>query len=900
MKILVLCLLLPFSLQAQSPCPDSARLAGTLSEFWEVAQRLTDVDEDSTLLLCQKIDSLAILCPEQFADYLVAASALASTKMNTYPQWAAHLEKSEQLLAQYEPFLHWEFELRTKILTAYERCRYTDSRGDMEGALDCYRQVWEKLPAVHPDTILEKFRYALSNSIAWLYHGTGNYKGASNWLHKSWMHIDTNHYLYSAVFYNVKGKISQSLGNVAEAKQNYRQAEQEFFKTEPARNSNHFFENYINLANLFLTQSLPDSALTVLNRAQTHAVRQARSNLYLHYQFAIVYLALDSLPKVLVHSRLARQYAEIIKPGPYFWKGRIAAVVGEAMARQTDWKKALDTLQVALQHLSSGFLEPGWDRNPAPRSSDRKLDLLKLLVLKARTLESWYEMDPHADRQLLEWSLSTALATVDLVRILRAEYGDDEVKQYLSSRFFSIFEQAIGTSVRLYDLTGKEVYLEQAFACSETSKSLSLLENLRDLDAKTFANLPDSLIQKENRLKIQMARLERSISEQQREGRQQELREVLFDVREEYGKLLAVLEHSYPDYFRLKYDWRTIAVSTLQRELEPDEMLVEYFFGERVVFTFFITRTGAGIRSFPVTEGFHDDLDEFLKAVSRRTGLNTQKRITGYQQVGFRIFKQLLDSLPNLPAKLIIIPDGRLNYLPFAALPMDTVLQNDPGKLPYLLRKYTLRNNFSASVHFLQQKEDRTPQEPKSNSLLVLSPKEFPNDSRLSLDSTSLTQFFQGQVRIVRDPDKEQVRQLLNEGFPYIFIFTHASASEKDPFLQLYGDTLFLHELYATPVRSDMVLLGACETGLGENLRGEGVLSLARGFAYQNVANTVMTLWKVQDGAALKISLDFLRLYLQEHKSPSEALQQAQLNFLDDPAQIGFPFLWAGFVGVGE
>jgi CHAT domain-containing protein len=279
--------------------------------------------------------------------------------------------------------------------------------------------------------------------------------------------------------------------------------------------------------------------------------------------------------------------------------------------------------------------------------------------------------------------------------------------------------------------------------------------------------------------------------------------------------------------------------------------------------------------------------------------MTTFTDLARFQQTGNRLFRQLIAPLKVRTQKMIVIPDGPLHYLPFAALPTAIADVETTRALPYLIRQHVISRNFSASVLFQHQTIDAG----KSRTLkplLIVSPAAFPNDSRLSLDPAGLAAEFGDQARIERDVTKETFRRLLREGYENIFLFTHASASGDDPFLLLFEDTLFLRELYATPVASNLVLLGACETGLGQNRRGEGVLSLAHGFAYQNVPKTLMTLWKVQDSAALRISLDFLRLHLLEQKPMAEALRQAKLNYIADPKGDGRPFIWAGFVGVGR
>ena len=124
-------------------------------------------------------------------------------------------------------------------------------------------------------------------------------------------------------------------------------------------------------------------------------------------------------------------------------------------------------------------------------------------------------------------------------------------------------------------------------------------------------------------------------------------------------------------------------------------------------------------------------------------------------------------------------------------------------------------------------------------------------------------------------------------------IFTQDTTSSEDGYL----NTL---ELYSMDLSTDMVVLSACNTGYGKLVRGEGIMSLARGFMYAGSPSVIMSLWPVDDGATARLMSDFYS-GLASGLTKDAALRRAKLNFLEDAETLKVdPFYWAGFISVGD
>jgi CHAT domain-containing protein len=110
---------------------------------------------------------------------------------------------------------------------------------------------------------------------------------------------------------------------------------------------------------------------------------------------------------------------------------------------------------------------------------------------------------------------------------------------------------------------------------------------------------------------------------------------------------------------------------------------------------------------------------------------------------------------------------------------------------------------------------------------------------------------------------------------------------------------LRLHDIYNLKLPAELVVLSACDTGLGKDIRGEGLVGLTRGFMYAGVPRVVATMWKVDDYATYLLMKSFYQHMFKEKLSPAAALRQAQVEMMNQP-RWSEPFYWAAFMLHGE
>jgi CHAT domain-containing protein len=110
---------------------------------------------------------------------------------------------------------------------------------------------------------------------------------------------------------------------------------------------------------------------------------------------------------------------------------------------------------------------------------------------------------------------------------------------------------------------------------------------------------------------------------------------------------------------------------------------------------------------------------------------------------------------------------------------------------------------------------------------------------------------------------------------------------------------LTTQDVFKLKLRAELVAISSCKSGLGKNIRGEGMVGLTRGFMYAGAARVLVSLWDVNDQATSELMAKFYKGIFERHLSPAAALRDAQLSMANS-SKWKEPFYWAGFVLQGE
>lgn len=306
--------------------------------------------------------------------------------------------------------------------------------------------------------------------------------------------------------------------------------------------------------------------------------------------------------------------------------------------------------------------------------------------------------------------------------------------------------------------------------------------------------------------------------------------------------------------------------------------------------------------------------------------------------------------------RLVIVPDGALHYVPFGALPDPTALKVNGENSQPLVVEHEIVYLPSASTLAAQRRE-LAKRKPAAKTFAILADPVFTMDDDRFKEKSSqpaarpdesvagliqqriLKQVTQakgglriGRLRFTRQ-EAEQILALVPAGegmkaldfeasratatsdqlsqYRYVHFATHGLADRERPELSTIVLSLFdeqgrpqdgflrAHEVYNLNLPAEMVTLSACETGLGKLTKGEGLVSLTRGFMYAGAARVVVSLWSVNDRATAELMTKFYRRVLIEGERPAAALRAAQIEMWRDKRWEA-PYYWAAFTLQGE
>jgi CHAT domain-containing protein/Tfp pilus assembly protein PilF len=137
---------------------------------------------------------------------------------------------------------------------------------------------------------------------------------------------------------------------------------------------------------------------------------------------------------------------------------------------------------------------------------------------------------------------------------------------------------------------------------------------------------------------------------------------------------------------------------------------------------------------------------------------------------------------------------------------------------------------------------------------------------------------------------------LLNESQPelsgLVFSLYDEQGTEKAGFLQL-------SDIFNLTLSAELVVLSACQTGIGQDIRGEGLVSLTRGFMYAGAERIVVSLWAVADNSTSELMQNYYRKILETGSNPATAMREVQLEMIQSN-NYNAPYYWAAFVFQGE
>jgi len=377
---------------------------------------------------------------------------------------------------------------------------------------------------------------------------------------------------------------------------------------------------------------------------------------------------------------------------------------------------------------------------------------------------------------------------------------------------------------------------------------------------------------------------------------------------------------------------RPLTLTELQ-ELAPDQncVFLEYYVGDSSSSLWVVTRNDHRLFMLPGREILREQVETIRFALQDR-----EQTSTGFfTQSGYTLFRELIQPAEKYfsnNSKLIIIPDGILNYLPFEVLLTETNEINSEvsfADLPFLVKNYPVSYAQSASVlKSLLAKQPGAEDSHKNIKTLIAfgdpvyedanetpftSSKKYHRLKYSGKEVENIASFFKkrsAEIYLRNAATEENVKRAGElKKFNYVHFATHGFIDENKPDLSSLiltqdndsGEDGFLQatEIFNLDLNSDLVVLSACQTGLGKLVRGEGLVGLTRAFMYAGTPSVLVSLWSVSDISTATLMGEFYKNLIINKLGKTEALRKAQLTLMSDE-KYAHPFYWAPFVLIGD
>ena len=254
---------------------------------------------------------------------------------------------------------------------------------------------------------------------------------------------------------------------------------------------------------------------------------------------------------------------------------------------------------------------------------------------------------------------------------------------------------------------------------------------------------------------------------------------------------------------------------------------------------------------------------------------------------GFAKSSKLLHDYLQIPTykgvrNLIIIPDGILNFVPFEALLTKTSASKNFEKMPFLIRTFQI--SYQNSIDFFIN--DNAIESNKSeNNVLGVFPVFEKTDAELSFSAGEMKSIklnFKGTYLEKNEATFENFKKL-SANFSIIHLCTHATSGDVNTpaSIKFIDRSVLYSELYNLDIRPKLLVLSACETGVGKLYKAEGAMSISRGFQMAGAKNVLFSLWKVNDYTT-SVFMDSFYSSIKKGASYAAANRNAKLDFLLD------------------
>jgi len=468
-------------------------------------------------------------------------------------------------------------------------------------------------------------------------------------------------------------------------------------------------------------------------------------------------------------------------------------------------------------------------------------------------------------------------------------------------------------------------YDQEAFDYLEKAKARAFLDSLEVSSVNVSQGIDMKLSNREKEVardisKLYTKLLMPELSDDERKTAIEQLK----SSEEKYEELKREIRATSPAYANLRYP-KSLTYKEIERNiLDSGVAYFCYSIGKEKSYGFVLSERGLKMFPIPSRQDIQNQVIEYRRAISDKENRDFR--------LGKELFKELV--LPGLDQeikKIIIIPDDVLNMLPFETL------ITDEKAVHWLIQDYSI--SYAPSISSLRELDLRNGNKRNRSQKDIIAfgdPYYGSNEEdntgygtdlfrdfysaptvgffrlRFSgLETQKISSLFKPAKRDVylrESASEEQLKSKNLADYKIIHFATHGLIDDKKParssiILSLDRDPtedgfLQMREIINLNMHADLVTLSACQTGLGQFIRGEGIEGLSRAFFYAGASSVLMSLWAVNDEATYQLMERFY-YHLRSSRSLMNALRIAKLEMINSSA-LSHPYYWAGFIISGK
>jgi CHAT domain-containing protein/tetratricopeptide (TPR) repeat protein len=726
--------------------------------------------------------------------------------------------------------------------------------------------------------------------------------------------------IYLEVVYLRLGNTYREMHQFENARAFYEKAIAVNAKINKGKNNAQLGEMYFSLGENFEADSLPDKALAYYKKA---AVIYKSSIILKNISYVD---CLEKLGKMLIAKGQDEQGQRTFKDalllidqyglGKSGQASSLLKSIGDFFSDKKQVDSAFLFYQKSLMAGSENFSSLDVKDNPALASISLKNYCYETLLRKSSLLaELFYQT---GNTLYSQYAVESIMLAEKLLSYNRSELDMEDSKWNFFDSNFVLYEQAVDL---IFNSQSNE-RLSQCFFLMESSKAKTLSEALNTAEEADAVMSSDTLIQfiasqKRNiyHLQDQLVKLRDS---DKKDGEILKIRSALIQTDRKIQLAENKVIGKYPAYMTTKYKHKVPSLEDVKAySKNQDAVIIEYFWGKNEVFALGIRQEKVILKRLGNRDSIQAKINENQKFLLSKEYSYSNETVQSFSTNSFALYQSLLLPFQEIIAdeeQLIIIPDGPISHIPFEILNTSDTKSKTFNDVSFLVKTHVVSYSFS-SQYLLSSRENVLSEEKMiafelTQDMRLRSPNLEPLAGGGSeKELISLRQkFSDGRFLFGVEATEENFKAFVGD-----YDFLHLAVHGEGNVNANYSAALFFnhstpnedgklhwYELFGMRMKARLAVISSCESGIGKEYRGEGMLSMATAFAYAGCSNIVMGLWKVDDAVSVKLMEEFYK-EIREGKRVNTALAEAKRLYLDDADELSSnPKLWASLVAYGN